>query len=84
MGRQYIAGCTQVDTLDVAAMVDEQLPLVELPELLLEQLRANGHRFTDDDVVHLSPARFEHINPYVRLSITYQSGMADDRGWCEV
>jgi alkylhydroperoxidase family enzyme len=21
---------------------------------------------------------------YVRLSITYQSGMADDQGWCEV
>ena len=32
----------------------------------LEQLRADGHRFTDDDVVHLSPARFEHINPYDR------------------
>jgi TnpA family transposase len=32
----------------------------------LEQLRADGHRFTDDDVVHLSPARFEHINPYGR------------------
>ena len=32
----------------------------------LEQLRANGHRFTDDDATHLSPARFEHINPYGR------------------
>jgi TnpA family transposase len=32
----------------------------------LEQLRAEGHRFTDEDVVHLSPARFEHINPYGR------------------
>jgi TnpA family transposase len=32
----------------------------------LDELRAAGHRFTDDDVVHLSPARFEHINPYGR------------------
>jgi hypothetical protein len=32
----------------------------------LEQLRAEGHRFTDEDMVHLSPARFEHINPYGR------------------
>lgn len=32
----------------------------------LEQLRSEGRRFTDEDVVHLSPARFEHINPYGR------------------
>lgn len=32
----------------------------------LDELRAAGHRFTDDDVVHLSPARFEHFNPYGR------------------
>ena len=31
---------------------------------VLEQLRAEGHRFTDDDVAHLSPARYEHINPH--------------------
>jgi TnpA family transposase len=31
---------------------------------VLEQLRAEGHTVNDDDVAHLSPARFEHINPY--------------------
>ena len=36
------------------------------------------------------PASFaEHLfealtEGYLRLSITYQSGMADDQGWCEV
>jgi hypothetical protein len=32
----------------------------------LEHLRAEGHRVTDEDVFHLSPARSEHINPYGR------------------
>lgn len=31
---------------------------------VLEQLRAEGHSFTDSDVAHLSPARYEHVNPY--------------------
>lgn len=30
----------------------------------LDQLRAEGHTVNDDDVAHLSPARYEHINPY--------------------
>jgi TnpA family transposase len=30
----------------------------------LDQLRAEGYPVQEDDVVHLSPARFEHINPY--------------------
>jgi len=33
---------------------------------VVDQLRAGGHAFSDDDVAHLSPARFEHINPYGR------------------
>ena len=32
----------------------------------LEQLRADGRTFSDEDMAHLSPARFEHINPYGR------------------
>jgi TnpA family transposase len=31
---------------------------------VLEQLRSEGHHFTDADVAHLSPARYEHINPH--------------------
>ena len=30
----------------------------------LDQLRAEGYRVPEEDVAHLSPARFEHINPY--------------------
>lgn len=32
----------------------------------IDELRAEGHAVSDDDVAHLSPARFEHINPYGR------------------
>lgn len=31
---------------------------------VLEQLRAEGHSFTDTDVAYPSPARYEHVNPY--------------------
>ena len=31
-----------------------------------EQLRAEGREFSDDEVAHLSPARFGHINPFGR------------------
>ena len=30
----------------------------------LDQLRSEGHNVDDGDVVHLSPARYAHINPY--------------------
>jgi len=33
-------------------------------QAVIDQLRAEGQPIHDDDVVHLSPARFEHINPY--------------------
>ena len=32
----------------------------------MEQLRSEGYAISDGDVVHLSPARYEHINPYGR------------------
>jgi rRNA maturation protein Nop10 len=31
---------------------------------VLDQLRSEGHNVADGDVVHLSPARYAHINPY--------------------
>jgi TnpA family transposase len=30
----------------------------------IEQLKAEGHQISDTDIAHLSPARYEHINPY--------------------
>jgi len=34
----------------------------------IEQLRAEGYPVRDEDIAHLSPARFEHINPYRKYS----------------
>ena len=31
---------------------------------MIEQLRIEGHSFQEADLSHLSPCRFEHINPY--------------------
>jgi hypothetical protein len=30
----------------------------------LDQLRTEGYPIQKEDLVHLSPARFEHVNPY--------------------
>ncbi len=30
----------------------------------LDQLRTEGYPAQEEDLAHLSPARFEHINPY--------------------
>jgi TnpA family transposase len=37
-------------------------------QAVLDHLRAKGHPMQEDDLVHLSPARFEHINPYGKYS----------------
>jgi len=33
-------------------------------QAVLDQLRAEGYRVQEEDLAHLSPARFEHVNPY--------------------
>ena len=33
-------------------------------QAVLDSLRAGGRSIEEDDVAHLSPARFEHVNPY--------------------
>ena len=33
-------------------------------QAVLDSLRAEGRSVEEDDVAHLSPARFEHVNPY--------------------
>jgi rRNA maturation protein Nop10 len=30
----------------------------------IKQLRVEGSPVRDEDIAHLSPARFEHVNPY--------------------
>lgn len=31
---------------------------------VLDRLKAKGERIAPEDLVHLSPARYDHINPY--------------------
>lgn len=33
-------------------------------QAIIEQLRREGYQINDEDLKHLSPARFEHIHPY--------------------
>jgi len=33
-------------------------------QAVLDQLRTEGSPVQEDDLAHLSPARFEHLNPY--------------------
>jgi hypothetical protein len=47
-------------------------------EAVLRQLRAEGARCEDADVLHLSPARFEHINPYGRYRFNVDEGLGRD------
>ena len=30
----------------------------------INQLRREGHSFSDEDIRRLSPTRYEHVNPY--------------------
>ncbi len=30
----------------------------------IEQLKNEGYEINDEDIAHLSPARYSHINPY--------------------
>ncbi len=41
----------------------------------LEQLKAEGHTVNDEDVVHLSPARYAHINPYGKYRFNVEEVM---------
>ena len=37
-------------------------------QAVLDQLRAEGYPVAEEDLTHLSPARFEHVNPYGKYS----------------
>jgi len=44
---------------------------------VIEGLKAEGYSVADEDVAHLSPARYEHINPYGKYSFDVGDGPAD-------
>ena len=33
-------------------------------EAAIKQLRSEGYQISDEDIIHLSPTRHKHINPY--------------------
>jgi len=63
------AGCLNLMTNVVVAWNTVQMASV------IEGLKAEGYPVTDEEVAHLSPARYEHINPYGRYS--FEVGDAD-------
>ncbi len=40
----------------------------------INQLKAEGYTVSETDIVHLSPARYEHVNPYGK----YQFDLANN------
>ena len=44
----------------------------------LDQLREEGHTVHDDDVAYLSPARYEHVNPYGRYRFEVEEELATE------
>ncbi len=45
----------------------------------IDQLRQEGYPVQEEDIVHLSPARYEHINPYGRYSFEINQELAPNR-----
>jgi hypothetical protein len=46
---------------------------------VIEQLRAEGRTVNDEDIARLSPARYEHINPYGKYRFDVQEGLSRTR-----
>ena len=42
----------------------------------LEHLRAEGERVNEEDIGRLSPARYEHINPYGKYRFEVEDGLS--------
>lgn len=42
---------------------------------VVEQLKREGEEIRDSDLVHLSPARYEHINPYGKYYFDIEKGL---------
>jgi hypothetical protein len=42
---------------------------------VIEQLRAEGRTVNHEDIALLSPARYEHINPYGKYRFEFEEGL---------
>jgi len=45
--------------------------------LAIEQMKTEGHQVHDSDLAHLSPARYEHINPYGKYSFDLDENITE-------
>src|SRR5712692_10135615 len=61
--KQYEAQTNQAMCLNVVTNAVVVWNTVYM-QAVLDQLRAEGYRVQEEDLAHLSPARFEHVNPY--------------------
>ena len=46
---------------------------------VIDQLRAEGRTVNEEDIARLSPARYEHINPYGKYRFEVEEGLAAPR-----
>jgi hypothetical protein len=42
----------------------------------IEQLRTEGESVNEEDIARLSPARYEHINPYGKYRFEVEEGLS--------
>jgi hypothetical protein len=46
---------------------------------VIDQRRAEGQTVNEEDVARLSPARYEHINPYGKYRLEVEEGLSRSR-----
>jgi hypothetical protein len=46
---------------------------------VIEQVRAEGRTVNEEDIARLSPARYEHINPYGKYRFDVEEGLSGTR-----
>ena len=63
------AGCPSLTTNAVVTWNTVYMAAV------IEQLRAEGRTVNDEDIARLSPARYEHINPYGKYRLEFEEGL---------
>jgi hypothetical protein len=45
-------------------------------EAAITQLRGEGYEISSSDITHLSPTRYEHINPYGKYQFDVEAGLS--------
>lgn len=45
-------------------------------EATINQLRGEGYEISSEDITHLSPTRYEHINPYGKYQFDVEAGLS--------